>query len=52
LGNHTTVVFDLNGNIVRTVQFDAIEHLDSSVNAKGEDLLVGTQYDGPSAAAI
>jgi hypothetical protein len=46
--NHTTVVFDLNGNIVRTVQFDAIEHLDSSVNAKGEDLLVGTQYDGPS----
>ena len=46
--NHTTVVFDLNGNIVRTVQFDAIEHLDSAVNAKGEDLLVGTQYDGPS----
>ena len=46
--NHTTVVFDLNGNIVRTVQFDAIEHLDSSINAKGEDLLVGTQYDGPS----
>ena len=30
------------------MQFDAIEHLDSSVNAKGEDLLVGTQYDGPS----
>jgi hypothetical protein len=43
--NHTTVVFDLNGNIVRTVAFDASEHLDSAVNAKGEDLLVGTQYD-------
>ncbi len=43
--NHTTVVFDLNGTIVRTVKFDAIEHLDSSINAAGQDLLVGTQYD-------
>ncbi|MGC8697515.1 MAG: hypothetical protein ACP5Q0_03490, partial [Halothiobacillus sp.] len=46
--NHTTVVLDLNGNIVRTVPFDAIEHLDSALNAQGEDLLVGTQYDSPS----
>lgn len=38
-------MFDLNGNIVRTVKFDAIEHLDSAVNAAGEDLLIGTQYD-------
>ena len=46
--NMTTKVFDLNGNIVRTVPFNAAEHLDSAVNARGEDLLVGTQFDGPS----
>ena len=46
--NNTVKVIDLNGNIVRTVQFNASEHLDSALNAAGDDLLVGTQYDGPS----
>ena len=46
--NGTTKVFDLNGNVVRTVAFNSAEHLDSALNAAGDDLLVGTQYDGPS----
>jgi hypothetical protein len=46
--NKTLVVFDLDGNKVRTVAFDASEHLDTALNAKGEDLLVSAQFDGPA----
>lgn len=45
--NYETWVFDLNGNVVRKLNFSADEHVDTARNAAGNDLLVGVQFDTP-----
>ncbi len=43
--NGRVFILDTNGQYVRTVNFDAYEHCDTAMNSKGEDLLVGSQFN-------
>ena len=38
-------ILDINGQYVRTVNFDAYEHCDTALNAAGHDMLVGSQFN-------
>ncbi|OIQ86921.1 hypothetical protein GALL_312170 [mine drainage metagenome] len=42
--NYQAWVLDINGNVTLKVNFSADEHLDTGLNAAGQDLLVGPQY--------
>lgn len=42
---YETWTFDICGNVVRKLPFSAIEHVDTSMNSAGDDLLVGPQFD-------
>lgn len=42
-----TVVMDINGNVVGQLNFSSDEHIDSSLNAAGQDVLLGVQFDTP-----
>ena len=43
--NNQTWVLDSNGNVVLKVPFSANEHVDTDLNAAGQDVLLGVQYD-------
>lgn len=42
--NDQTWVLDTAGNVVRKLPYSSYEHLDTGLNASGQDVLVGTQF--------
>ncbi|MBU6440257.1 MAG: hypothetical protein KGS28_08495 [Betaproteobacteria bacterium] len=46
--NYQTWVLDGGGNFLRQLSFSSNEHIDTSLNAAGQDVLLGVQFDTPT----
>ncbi|MDE2129592.1 MAG: hypothetical protein KGJ74_07985 [Betaproteobacteria bacterium] len=44
---YETWVLDAAGKVVNKLNFSADEHLDTSINAAGQDVLIGSEFDTP-----